>query len=73
MSTLCKHLCVCAGRYAPGSALARGCALVIRQTLSTGIKIEKLGAEYDPREDTVLRALVRMLAETAAAGAAEEA
>ena len=41
--------------------------------LSTGIKIEKLGAEYDPREDTVLRALVRMLAETAAAGAAEEA
>ena len=41
--------------------------------LSTGIKIEKLGADYDPREDTVLRALVRMLAETATAGAAEEA
>ena len=38
--------------------------------LSTGIKIEKLGAEYEPRNDTVLRALVRMLAETAA-GTAE--
>ena len=33
--------------------------------LSTGIKLEQLGAEYDPRNDTCLRAFVRMLAETA--------
>lgn len=42
------------------------------ERLSTGIKIEKLGADYDPRMDTVIRALVRTVAESAAAGAAEE-
>ena len=37
--------------------------------LSSGIKLEKLGAEYNPREDTCVKAFVRMLAERALAAA----
>ena len=33
------------------------------------IKLEKLGAEYNPREDTCVKAFVRMLAERALAAA----
>ena len=35
--------------------------------LSTGVKLEKLGADYNPREDTCVRAFVRLLAEVAKA------
>ena len=40
-------------------------------SLSTGVKIEKLESDYDPREDTVLRAFVRALATRATADAEE--
>ena len=33
--------------------------------LSAGIKLEKLGTDYNPREDSCLKAFVRMLAERA--------
>jgi len=33
--------------------------------LSTGIKLEKLGSEYEPEHDTCLKAFVRLLAEMA--------
>ena len=33
--------------------------------LSSGIKLEKLGAEYNPREDTCVKAFVRLFAERA--------
>ena len=39
--------------------------------LSTGIKLEKLGATYEPRDDTAARAFVRMIA--ASVGDAEGA
>ena len=41
------------------------------KALSTGVKIEKLESDYDPREDTVLRAFVRALATRATADAEE--
>ena len=40
--------------------------------LCAGIKIAKLGDDYDPREDTCVRAFVRLLA-TTTEGAAGEA
>ena len=40
---------------------------------STGVKIEKLGVDYDPKEDTVLKAFVRLLAARAQAEAEAEA
>ena len=33
--------------------------------LSSGIKLEKLGADYDPAKDSCVKAFVRMLAERA--------
>ena len=33
--------------------------------LSTGIKLEKLGEDYNPRDDTCLRAFVRLVAASA--------
>ena len=33
--------------------------------LSTGIKLEKLGEDYTPRDDTCLRAFVRLVAASA--------
>ena len=40
------------------------------RALSTGVKIEKLGAEYDPHADTCIRAFVRLLAARGEAAAA---
>ena len=35
--------------------------------LSAGIKLEKLGADYDPLQDTCLKAFVRLMAANVAA------
>ena len=40
------------------------------KALSTGVKIEKLGKDYEPREDSCMRAFVRLLAVRAEAAAA---
>ena len=37
----------------------------------TKIKLEKLGGDYNPREDSVLKALVRLMAAAASDGVAE--
>ena len=42
------------------------------KALSTGVKIEKLGADYDPRADTCIKAFVRLLAARAEAESAVE-
>ena len=38
---------------------------------SSGVKLEKLGEDYDPCEDTCIKAFVRLLALVAAAAVAE--
>lgn len=39
------------------------------KALSTGVKIEKIGCEYDPRDDSCLKAFVRLMAARAEASA----
>ena len=42
-----------------------------RTTTSSKIKLEKLGDDYNPRNDSVLKALVRLMAAAASDGVAE--
>ena len=40
------------------------------KVLSSGVKIEKLAADYEPRADTCVKAFVRLIAQCAAEGEA---
>ena len=63
-----------AGEAAPGNAgaIVMGARHTGKLFLMSGMKLEKLGACYDPRQDTVLRAFVRLIAQSAASAEGEE-